>query len=353
MSKITKKEKRALVGFKDLKLRVILIPLFSFFYPILVFGIWPDKQPLVFLQCFTVGIIHILIFWWVDFWIVLRVRRKFSGVENYQKRLIVTGVYLLISTFLLTFLSHIPDLCFKTIESTFEVPFFVKFMASLIITVIIISIYEGTYNFAQFKEGMLKNEALQKANAQAQLAVLKNQVNPHFLFNSLNTLISVIPDNQDTAVAFAENLSKVYRYLLEIKDKEVIPLAEEFKCIKAYEYLLKIRFGDGVSMEYPNLAMNNKLHIIPLSIQMLIENAIKHNIVSQNKPLRIQIAIENDQLIVKNNLQPKKILEPSTKIGLANIDKRYELLMDKHVNIQKTANEFIVRIPLVKMNEIK
>ncbi|MCH2234192.1 MAG: histidine kinase [Crocinitomicaceae bacterium] len=353
MAKITKEEKLKLTGFNDMALRAVLIPLFAFFYPILVFGIWPNETPLEFAICFFIGFVYIFIFWAIDYRIVLTVRKRFQGFENHKKRLVMTGVFLMISTVVLTVLSHIPDLVNDDLQYRAKTPFFIRLMASIIITVIIVSIYEGWYNFAQFKDGMIKNEELKKESAQAQLAALQNQVNPHFLFNSLNTLISVIPEDQETAVSFAENLSKVYRYLLEIRDKEIISLKDELNCIRAYDYLLKIRFGDGIEILYPNENECYNKHIIPLSIQMLLENAVKHNIVSQKNPLSIKIIIEGESLKVSNNLQLKKVHQASTKVGLVNIQKRYDLLMEKKVEIVETETDFQVIIPLVKMNVIK
>lgn len=353
MAYITKEERRELIGFNDTLLRLIAVPLFSLFFPILVFGLWPTEDFILYIQCFFISIIHIIIFWWVEYWLVVYLRKRYVGIENYKKRIIVQGIALLISTLALTSTASLLDLCFDMNHDLLESSFFQKYMASLIITTIIISIYEARYTFELFKRGLIANEELQKKNAQAQLEVLKNQVNPHFLFNSLNTLISVIPENPNTAVAFTENLSNVYRYLLEIRNKEVTSLKEELECINAYEFLLKIRFEDAVRIEYPKVQPTEERFLIPLSIQMLIENAIKHNIVSQQKQLTIKITIEGDFLVVSNNLQPKLIKEPSTNVGLENIDRRYELLIQKNISIHRTEHDFSVKIPLLKMTELK
>lgn len=226
-------------------------------------------------------------------------------------------------------------------------------MASLITTVIIISIYEGVYAFELFKKGLVENKELQRKNTQAQLESLKNQVNPHFLFNSLNTLISVIPEDPEVAVRFTEKLSQVYRYILEIRDKELITIREEMKCIEAYEYLFSIRFGNNVRFNYENIDLNQHKFIVPLSLQMLIENAIKHNIVSQTKPLKITIKIEEDSIKVSNNLQLKTVRESSTKLGLSNIKKRYQILAKKEIIILQTADSFSVEIPILTISEVK
>lgn len=155
---------------------------------------------------------------------------------------------------------------------------------------------------------------------------LKTQVNPHFLFNNLNTLCSIIPENPEQAVDFVQQLSKVYRHILEVKDEKSIPLKEEMAVLEAYAFLLKTRFGDNleINMEVDPTKMEDM--IVPLSLQLLMENAIKHNIVSQDKPLKIIVKVIDGNLVVTNNLQKKNQIIESTGIGLTNIRNRYKLI---------------------------
>lgn len=329
------------------------MPFFAFFFPLMVFGLSPWNNMLDFWTSYLISNAHILVYWYVERWILIYIRQRYLSFKDYRKRIILQSIVVVFSTLGLCLLSEIPELCFGGIPEAFETSFFNKYMASLIITTIIISIYEGAYAFQLFKNGLVKNEELQRKNTQAQLATLKNQVNPHFLFNSLNTLISVIPENSEIAVKFAENLSSVYRYILEIRDKEFIPLKEELECIHAYQYLLSIRFGNHIEFRFKNLKNIDGKYIVPLSVQMLMENAIKHNIVSQSKPLTIRIELENDLLKVCNNLQEKTQNVKSTGVGLKNIQQRYHLLAKKEIQIEKTEEIFCVCLPILEMKEVK
>ncbi|MBP1640768.1 MAG: hypothetical protein H6Q17_2351 [Bacteroidetes bacterium] len=190
---------------------------------------------------------------------------------------------------------------------------------------------------------------LQKENLQSQYDVLKQQVNPHFLFNSLNVLTSLIKIDPDLAEQFSEQLSKVYRYVLENRDNELIDLNTELTFIKAYIFLLNIRFMDKlvVRVEIPESKRSDK--IIPLAMQLLIENAIKHNVMSKSKPLTIDIFVDRrNYLNVINNLQERPSQVVSTGLGLKNILNRYQLLNQKLPVFEKTENQFIARIPLVE-----
>jgi len=296
---------------------------------------------------------HILLFWLVERYLIILIRRAYPSVASYKKRLIIQSFVLIISTFLLCLLSEFAEMCFGATPEIFDVPFSKIFIGSMVVTAIIVSIYEGIFSFQLYKQSLIKNEELEKKNTQAQLDTLRNQVNPHFLFNSLNTLISIIPDNSETAVNFTEKLSSVYRYILEIRDKEIITLKEELECIEAYRFLLSIRFGKHIQFKFENLEDTSGKLIVPLSIQMLVENAIKHNIISKAKPLTITIKIENDKLLVCNNLQLKTSPIDSTGVGIKNIEQRYHLLVNKDISVQQTDDEFCVQLPILTMKEVK
>ncbi len=353
MAYINREERLKLVGFNDYKLIMVCIPVLAFFFPMLVFQIYPSENPGLYFSSFLISALHILMYWVVERYIIIRIRKRYEGYQHYRKRIIIQSVTLLISTYLLCWVSETPEMCFGTVPQAFETSFFNKYMAGLIITLIVITIYEGIYAFELFKRGLIKNEELQRKNTQAQLESLKNQVNPHFLFNSLNTLISVIPENTETAVKFAERLADVYRYVLEIKDKELITIKEEMEYIEAFQYLLSIRFGDHIQFKFENLDSFADKYIVPLSIQMLIENAIKHNVISQSRPLTISITAEADELIVCNNLQEKTKNVKSTGVGIKNIEKRYQLLAGKKIIIEKTDDIFCVKLPIMTVKEAK
>ena len=196
-------------------------------------------------------------------------------------------------------------------------------------------------------------EAMKKEKMEYQYETLKSQINPHFLFNSFNTLITIIEDSQDKAVDYVETLSDYFRSMLNYRDKDVIRLEEELEIVSAYFYLQQKRFGEFLKLNIivPS-ATKVQFSVPPLSIQLLVENAIKHNAVSHETPLQIDISInDNNQfLIVSNNLNPKKTHDPSTGIGLNNIFSRYKILTEQDVTVIRTDKQFIVELPLIKNN---
>jgi sensor histidine kinase YesM len=223
----------------------------------------------------------------------------------------------------------------------------------IVATVISLS-YEAFYFFDKWKETFRLNEELKNRQIRTQYEVLQNQMSPHFLFNSLNTLATIIPENPQAAVKFTEKLSDVYRYILQNKDRELVSLKEEIEFVKSYIFLLKMRYPDNFSAAFNVAAKYHQLTIPPLTLQMLIENAIKHNIVSKSKPLKVDIYIENGKsIVVKNNLQKKPSLERSTKTGLENISKRYSILGGKKIDVITSTSNFMVAVPLIDLFEEK
>lgn len=188
---------------------------------------------------------------------------------------------------------------------------------------------------------------LQEENIISQFQSLKAQVNPHFLFNSLNVLSSLIFIDQEKAAKFVRQLSKVYRYVLEHKDMDTISIRKEIPFIESYIFLLKTRFDQNLKVVMEISEVTKDKMVAPMVIQLLIENAIKHNVVSRTKPLTINIKEENGYLNIVNNLQRKSSTEISSQIGLDNIRKRYEYLSNKKVIVEEQTDTFQVQIPLL------
>lgn len=188
---------------------------------------------------------------------------------------------------------------------------------------------------------------LQEENIISQFETLKSQVNPHFLFNSLNVLSSLIFVDPNKAAKFVRQLSKVYRYVLEYKDKNTISLKDELPFIESYIFLLKTRFDKNLTIDLNIGNEHYQKKIAPMVIQLLVENAIKHNIISTQKPLSIEIFIKGEYLVISNNLQVKSSREISSKTGLDNIRKRYEYLTNMKVVIEDNSDYFRVKIPLL------
>jgi len=221
------------------------------------------------------------------------------------------------------------------------------YLTSLLITIVISIFFHAIYLYRELQKNKVKEQKIIAGTASAQFDALKNQLDPHFLFNSLNVLTSLIDENPDAAQKFTTSLSKVYRYVLEQKNKELISVDEELQFAKIYIRLLKMRFEDSIIFEIPEKASNPEAKVVPLSLQLLLENAVKHNIVNAANPLRIKIYESGGNLIVENNLQVKKVLKKGSGVGLVNIQERYSLLTKRKVNINKSTSTFTVELPML------
>lgn len=200
----------------------------------------------------------------------------------------------------------------------------------------------------QLQKEISNAEKLRSENFQAQLETIKSQIDPHFLFNSLNVLNSLVHKNPDKATEFLGQLSRVYRIILDSGRKTVIPLKAEIDLVKAYAFLMTTRFGSSLRFEINLPVELNEIKIPPASLQMLVENAIKHNSFTKEEPLEIRIFINGEDLVVENSIKPKIETEESSKVGLDNIISRFKLLSDREVRIESTDEKFIVRLPIIK-----
>ena len=221
------------------------------------------------------------------------------------------------------------------------------YVIALVITLIVSLFLHVFYFYKALQDTKVKEQKIIAGSASAKFDALKNQLDPHFLFNSLNVLTSLIEEDPIQAQKFTTSLSKVYRYVLEQKSKNLISVDEELQFARTYVRLLKMRFEDSIIFEIPDKALNPEAKIVPLSLQLLLENAVKHNVVTASKPLHIKIYEEDDYLYVTNNLQEKQVVKKSSGVGLQNIRQRYAILTKKEMQIFKTAKEFKVRLPML------
>jgi sensor histidine kinase YesM len=219
----------------------------------------------------------------------------------------------------------------------------------IIAATFITNIYEIIFLNNEREFNLSRVEQLNVAKAQAELEALKNQIDPHFIFNSLNTLSYLIMKEPQNAKLFNDTLAKVYRYILSNKDKDLVLLKEEIEFISNYFYLLKIRFREAINMEIEinDLSADDFL-IPPISLQALVENAIKHNDFNDRSPLTINVSVSSNFIIVKNAIQPKAHVQPSSKTGLVNLGNRYRLITNRHVVIESSFNIFSVKLPVLK-----
>jgi sensor histidine kinase YesM len=203
------------------------------------------------------------------------------------------------------------------------------------------------YSLQRWRESALRASNLEKEKSQVQFDNLKNQLNPHFLFNSLTSLDSLIQENPPLARDFLQQLSKVFRYVLKNKEKGLVSLETELSFIKHYVGLLKTRFGESLRVDYAIAEDALDLQITPVTLQILIENAIKHNIINENNPLTIHIRSEGDTLLIENNIQKKKQVETSNGQGLINLKTLYSFLSNREIVINTEEDIFSVKIPLI------
>lgn len=300
------------------------------------------------------GLISVYFSWFVGRWLIVGVRQKYPGLEKIRQRLIILGilslpaVVVLVIQRLLFFdyfvYNNTPKFDWLHSETLFMVGLNLFYLA------IIFAVYESRYFFRQWLISKRQTEELSRANLEMQLDSLKNQVQPHFLFNSLNTLQALVKSNENkTAVRFIGDLSQVYRYLLQSNEQQLISLEKELEFTHAYFGLLKTRFEDGISLEVNVDPIFRHAQIPPLTLQLLVENAVKHNVVSVSKPLIIKIfTTKEGELVVQNNLQSKPNNSmPSSKKGLMNIASKYALLRQPHVQIYEKEDIFEVRVPLI------
>ncbi len=201
--------------------------------------------------------------------------------------------------------------------------------------------------YTEWNDALKRMQKLKEEKLIFQYETLKNQVNPHFLFNSLNTLSSLVSRNSKLSEQFIQKLSSVYRYILENKDKELVPLSTELEFVKDFFYLQKIRDQEKIEIKIETNGTTEVL-ILPVSLQMLVENALKHNVATRKNPLRITIHFAGlDKLVVRNDLRKKPRLEEPPKMGLKNLNERCRLILNREIEVQETTEEFVVKVPVV------
>lgn len=235
---------------------------------------------------------------------------------------------------------------------TFEEELYVVFinnayyfsLANLFLMVIL----EAWIYFSESLQAKIKAENLEKELIGVKFEVLKNQINPHFMFNSLNVLSSLIETDIDKAQRFIEEFSHIYRYVLETIEKPVVSVNEELSFVRSYVFLQQIRHGATLEFTVDIPAESLGLLLPPLSLQVVLENAIKHNKLTHDEPLKIEIAVKDESLIVNNNIQPKISISSSTGLGQANLTKRYEMISDRAPKFTVQMNQYVVELPLLK-----
>ena len=222
-----------------------------------------------------------------------------------------------------------------------------NYVFAFVMTFIVLLSFNAFYIYKAYSDSKVKEQKIIAGTANAKFESLKNQIDPHFLFNSLNVLSSLIEENPENAQRFTTSLSKIYRYVLEQKDKELVSVVEELAFAKTYMNLLKMRFENSLFYEIQIEEINPEAKVVPLSLQLLLENTVKHNVVSEQRPLHIRIFIEGDYLVIQNDFQKKEVLQDRQGVGLQNIINRYGIITNRKVQIEQNENTFTVKIPIL------
>ena len=334
----------------DIGFRLILIPAFGIVIPI-VSGMIADvtltqwKLKLSFL--FTVGIAFLI--WEGNRYLLFTLRSYFNWFNKPIRKII--ALFLAISFYTIPVSALLIVVWYKLFHET--VNWSVVTTATLIIMVCVVFIthvYETVFLVREAEDEKLKKEQLERARAEAELEALKNQIDPHFIFNSLNTLSHLIEEKPHKAKLFNDNLADVYRYILQNKARELVLLREELAFLDDYFSLLKIRFENAVQLEVSIPAeLFDQYLIPPISLQILVENAIKHNEFSDAVPLVITIEMHKEELIIQNRVRKKILRKASSRIGLNNLGERYKLTTNKEIEIKEEENNFTVSLPVLKI----
>ena len=330
-------------------LTVILLPPVVLFVNYFLFGSMYFSNLKYFGIATLITLPVVCAIWALQTMIAMRSLKKYPSIHDTPKRImILMATNGLIVELQIIFIFWFYD-AFSILGYTFEQSNLVRsLIAGIISTVINMALYETVGFFQWTKASELTAEQLRKEQLLSQFESLKEQVNPHFLFNSLNSLSSLIASDPERAEEFVEEMSRVYRYLLRSNEEQLTTLQNEVEFIESYNVLLKTRFGNGFQPVI-NIEEKMKEYLLPpMTLQLLIENAVKHNIVDPDKPLVVQLFTKNEKLVVSNNLQKKNKPVASNKVGLNNIIAKYKLLNQPDVEIKETQDAFTVVLPLIK-----
>ncbi len=335
------------LGFDDRLFVLIGLPLTSFFIPQIFFQLYPwDNWPIFWAE-WQQAFLFSFSFWALFRTITIAMRKKYPGFAQAKQRIKrMVLVYVLavpVVNVSLIFLFRICD-----VEDNYDPNVYQAYLTTYAVSFAIIVLYEAIYFYTQLRESITEKEEAKQAHIRSELQGLRNQVNPHFLFNSLNTLMHIVGEDQDLAKRYLQRLSKVYRYILESRSAPLIPLSDELAFIHAYNFLQEERFRGNLQVNIQVDESFESYKIVPLSLQILFENAIKHNIISRKHPLLIEVYVnEHMQLVITNNLQRKRQVLDSTQVGLENISKRYSYFTEQAIDIHEDEQYFTVALPLI------
>jgi sensor histidine kinase YesM len=325
------------------------MPVVCFILNSFLFGNRQFHDYRIWLYSFPVLYIQGLGSWYLHIWVMHWLRERFPNIQQTGLRLVllaIAHIALISLTYISLFYAYdlVHFLGYRLNYSGLISALFLGIALTLIAT----SMWEATYTFNKWKNSLAEKEKLEQLTILHEFETLKSQVNPHFLFNCFNTLSSLISEDRKQAEVFLDELSKVYRYLLRNNESGLSSLQSEIKFIESYYRLLQTRHGEAVQVKI-EVDKRYEEYLLPsLSLQLLVENAVKHNVLSKNHPLVIEIfTTAGNKLVVNNNLQLRSVKAPSNKIGLDNIRSKYELLDQQGFQVLENGKSFSVVLPLI------
>lgn len=335
---------------KDLLIMAVNLPFITLFLIYMLYGrqTFTDWKVLLF-PGLTLLVLFIPV-WYLFAWIAVTVRKRFPANSDLLKRMCVTILVIAtIQALEVTLVFYAFDY-FNILGYEFnEKRYTWTLGAFLCINIIITMIHEGFSSFERWKTTLTETEMLKKAYTQSQLLGLKSQVNPHFLFNSLNSLSSLIAENEEKAEKFLNELTRVYRYMLKGSDEKIVALQTELQFISSYFHLLKTRYGEGVELSVDVDEKFNGKGVTPLLLQTFIEYSFNTNTLSRKEPLQIAISVENEKwLTVRNTLHLKKTADLVSTDGIYNLMDKYKLLGEEEIKLSRENGVFIMRVPLLE-----
>ncbi|MDN3584591.1 sensor histidine kinase [Mucilaginibacter flavus] len=332
--------------------RIIGVPLIGILLILLAHDSWASYSWDVWIVKFVKNTLFILFYWESNRVIFVFLRKKFPRPKDAGKKILFQVLIFAVFITVMGLIVAVINQSLKPPENheTFLDELKDTMQKSTILLFIITVCYEVAYFFGNWEHSLYESERLEKESLISQFELLKNQISPHFLFNSLNALITLVPEDPQLSVLFIQKLSNVYRHILTYNEKNIVELKAELDFLKDYIFLFQMRFGENLIIDYRLTEVIDHIMIVPFTMQMLVENAIKHNIISNRKPLTITVIQENEHIIIRNNLQKKTSGVESTHTGLNNIINRYKLLTEKKVDIVITDIDFSVSIPLILEN---
>jgi hypothetical protein len=333
----------------DRWLRLVGVPLLAVLSNFIFYRPDNDAHHHSLIKTLILSIIECILVWEISRIGTILARRRYPLLSQTTPRILYQIIWLVVvitgQRLLITYLYDITKFWGYPLSTR---AYWINVLVPFVFIVSILAIYEGQYLYRQWWKTYYEAERLKQENLKRQLDSLKSQINPHFLFNSLSTLSSLVSDDPIRAEAFIDELASVYRYVLQTNDQSLTTLDNELQFIQAYFHLLQTRFGRGVSLELAVDERYNLFLLPPLTLQLLVENAVKHNTVLPSRPLQIRIYTdEASNLFVLNTLRPKQQTIPSNGTGLANIQAKYHLINRSAVVIKQTDSHFQVMISLI------